>query len=76
MGDVVVLLGDDILAPPGFLRFHADWHREHTSCWDGLLGRVDWPACYLRNDHMRWLDSSGLQFGHAGLRAGQQVRYH
>ena len=76
VGEVVVLLGNDILAPPDFLRFHADWHREHTSYWDGLLGRVDWPACYLQDDYMRWLDSAGLQFGYAGLRAGQQVRYH
>jgi rhamnosyltransferase len=73
---VIVFLGDDILAPPGFLEVHRDWHRAHPSPWEGMLGRVDWPDSYLRDHYMRWLDASGLQFGYAGLRAGQPLRYY
>ncbi len=75
-GEVIVFIGDDIFAPPGFLRVHADWHRQHPWDRDGMLGRVDWPAHHLQDDYMRWLDASGLQFGHAGLRAGQRLPYH
>ena len=75
-GEVVVFIGDDILAPPGFLRVHADWHRQHPSDRDGMLGHVDWPADYLQDDYMRWLDTSGLQFGHAGLQPGRPLPHH
>ena len=75
-GEVVVFIGDDILTPPGFLQVHADWHRQHPSDRDGMLGLVDWPADYLQDDYMRWLDASGLQFGHAGLQPGRPLPHH
>ena len=75
-GKIVVFLGDDILVPPDFLEVHRQWHDEHPSRLQGLLGVAEWPAEYLKDSYMRWLDASGLQFGYRGLRAGEALRYY
>jgi glycosyltransferase involved in cell wall biosynthesis len=75
-GDIVVLLGDDILVPRDFLEKHGQWHAEHPSPNEGMLGMIDWPAGYLSSSYMKWLDRSGLQFGYRGLEPGQALRYY
>jgi glycosyltransferase involved in cell wall biosynthesis len=75
-GEVVVFLGDDILAPPDFLRRHQQWHNEHPSRLEGMLGLVEWPAEFLSDGYMKWLSASGLQFGYQGLKAGQPLPYY
>jgi glycosyltransferase involved in cell wall biosynthesis len=75
-GEIVVLLGDDILVPHDFLEKHLQWHEEHPSPNEGMLGMVDWPARYLSSSYMKWLDRSGLQFGYQQLQPGQRLRYY
>ena len=48
----------------------------HPQAFDGLAGKVVWLEEYLTDSYMRWLEDSGLQFGYAGLRAGQQLEYY
>ena len=75
-GEIVVFLGDDILVPPDFLRRHREWHKKHPSRLEGMLGAVEWPAEFLSDSYMKWLNASGLQFGYQGLKAGQSLRYY
>jgi len=76
VGNIIVFIGDDILVPPDFLRIHSQWHEEHPSSWHGLLGVAEWPADHLADSYMKWLASSGLQFGYDGLRTDEPLRYY
>ena len=75
-GEVVVFIGDDIQVPRDFLEVHAQFHQQRHSAWEGMLGRVDWPAEFLLDPYMNWLDRSGLQFGFHGLEPGQRLQYY
>lgn len=76
IGEIIVLLGDDILVPRDFLEKHRQWHVDHPSPNEGMLGMIDWPAGYLSTSYMQWLDRSGLQFGYQGLNRGEQLRHY
>ena len=75
-GETVVFIGDDILVGPDFLELHRQFHTPPSSPWQGMLGRVDWPAEFLLDPYMNWLDRSGLQFGFHGLQPGQQLQHY
>jgi GT2 family glycosyltransferase len=75
-GDLIVFAGDDILVGRDFLGTHWAWHTAHPDPLEGLAGKVVWPPEYLADSYMRWLESSGLQFGFEGLRPGQQLEYY
>ena len=45
-GGTVVLLGDDILVPRDFLEKHLQWHVEHPSPNEGMLGMIDWTLSF------------------------------
>lgn len=75
-GDVIVFVGDDILAAPEFLAIHWAWHTANPEPLFGLVGKVVWPKEYLTDSYMRWLDGSGLQFGYEGLRPGQLLEHY
>ncbi len=74
-GQAIVFIGDDILVPRDFLEVHMQFHAQRSSAWEGMLGRLDWPAEFLRDPYMNWLDRSGLQFGFHGLEPGQRLPY-
>lgn len=74
-GDVVLMLGDDILPGDALLARHALWHREHPSDVDALLGRTACPAELRGNAVLRWLEQAGRAFffNYAGLPSGIPV---
>ena len=72
---IVLLLDDDILARPGLLREHLDWHRRHPDSRMALLGHVAWSDEVEVSPFMRFIDSSGAQFGYGGIRDGERVDF-
>jgi GT2 family glycosyltransferase len=70
--DLVLFMGDDILADAELLKAHLRAHDEHPEPEAGVLGRVDWARELRRTTFMRWLDR-GIQFDYdtiAGEEAG------
>lgn len=74
-GDIIVFIGDDILVPPDFLSVHLRWHQSHSHELEAALGKVIFPGSLLNNPFMRWLETSGMQFGYRGLTSGQRLEY-
>jgi glycosyltransferase involved in cell wall biosynthesis len=70
--DVVLFLGDDILASPDLLSRHAVLHEENPGDDAGVLGHVEWARELKRTAFMVWLDH-GIQFDYptiCGTEAG------
>ena len=72
---IVLLLDDDILARPGLLGEHLGWHREHPDSRMALLGHVAWSDEVVVSPFMRFIDSSGAQFGYDQIRDGERVGF-
>lgn len=72
-GDVILFLGDDILLAPGACEAHLAAHAAHGNV--AVLGRIDWDPTVGITPVMRWLDTTGWQFGFRMLApyAGQRV---
>ena len=62
VGDWVVITGDDIVVPAGFLRGHRDWHAQHPAREDALLGYVTWAPTAAVSPFMRWLERGGRDY--------------
>jgi glycosyltransferase involved in cell wall biosynthesis len=69
-GDIIVFIGDDIFVEPGFLKAHADRHTENLDENVVVLGYSTWDPALPINDYMRFLESSGWQFGYGFLNLG------
>lgn len=66
-GEIILFIGDDILAGPELLARHADWHVKNPAPGAALLGYVTWTAEKEITPFMNWLESSGLQFAYGEL---------
>jgi GT2 family glycosyltransferase len=70
-GSATLLLGDDVWAEPGLVERHLEFHRENPDQAAALLGAVR-PAPPLDGSaFVRWLHTSGVQFGYGSLRPGE-----
>lgn len=69
-GDILVFIGDDILVQPGFLKTHYEAHQRMSAENVAVLGFTTWDPLIEINDYMRFLESSGWQFGYGFLRPG------
>jgi glycosyltransferase involved in cell wall biosynthesis len=72
---IVLLMDDDVLARPGLLREHLDWHRGHPDPRMVLLGHVAWSDEVEVTPFMRFIDSNGMQFGYGQIRDGDRVDF-
>jgi len=69
-GDVLVFIGDDILAEPGFLMRHADVHTLNEGEEVVVLGYTTWDPFLEITSYMQFLESSGWQFAYHLLKPG------
>jgi GT2 family glycosyltransferase len=65
--ELVLFLGDDILAVPTLLREHLSWHRDHPKPTVGVLGHVRWAGEIKVTPFMRWLEQ-GMQFDYGSIK--------
>jgi glycosyltransferase involved in cell wall biosynthesis len=69
-GDVVVLLGDDMVpADDQLLAGHAAAHAARPEDGYGVLGRIDWADPV--SPFMRWVERAGFQFAYDQARPGE-----
>jgi len=69
-GDIVLFIGDDIFVEPDFLQKHHDAHISNSDENVVVLGFSTWDPELKINDYMRFLESSGWQFGYSRLQPG------
>jgi glycosyltransferase involved in cell wall biosynthesis len=75
-GRLLFFTGDDILPDEHLLAEHVKWHDEHhPASHVGVLGQVQWAEELAATPFMRWLESSGAQFGYGRLAHGQAADY-
>ena len=60
-GDILLLLGADILLQPGALAAHFEWHQQHPEQSDAALGWVAWDPVLQPTPLMEWLVHGGPQ---------------
>jgi len=75
-GGIILFLGDDMLLVPGACKAHLAAHSGHAKI--AALGKIEWDPTVGITPVMRWLDSTGWQFGFDKLAryAGQRVPEH
>jgi glycosyltransferase involved in cell wall biosynthesis len=65
-GELVMFLGDDILASPALVEQHLDWHERRGNARTGVLGSIRWADELPTTPFMRWLDR-GIQFDYPAI---------
>ncbi len=67
--ELILFLGDDILADPGLVAAHLDTHARRPAVSDAVLGHVRWSDELKVTAFMRFLEE-GAQFDYAHMHAG------
>lgn len=70
IGDILLFIGDDIFAEPGFLMQHMNVHIEHPEEEVVVLGYTTWDPFLEITSYMKFLESSGWQFAYHLLKPG------
>ncbi|MDP2625117.1 MAG: glycosyltransferase family 2 protein [Candidatus Peregrinibacteria bacterium] len=71
-GEVVILIGDDMIAPKTFLSEHWKSHTEHPDLKVAILGLIDWHPDLEITPYMQWMVNGSSIFGKFG---GHQFAY-
>jgi glycosyltransferase involved in cell wall biosynthesis len=66
-GTVVLFIDDDIIATPGLVARHIQFHLDHPAETDALLGRVTWSPEVEVTRHMHWLEHGGPLFAYDSI---------
>jgi glycosyltransferase involved in cell wall biosynthesis len=74
-GEISLLLGDDVIAPPGLLKQHAAVHQRHGPDRIVAIGPVSWPQDLEVTPFMHWLDHGGPQFCYDDIRGREMVDF-
>ncbi len=61
-GNLVLFIGDDIIATPTLLAEHLTWHEKYPEENVAVLGYVTWSPDIKVTPFMRWLENGGPQF--------------
>lgn len=72
-GEVLLFLGDDIIAGPCLLKRHILWHKKNRTDNTALLGYVTWAENLAVTPFMRWLENGGTQFRFNELEDSKKV---
>lgn len=67
---LILLMGDDMIAPPDLVRRHLVAHNRRSRTQDAVLGLVVWHPEAASGRIQRWLEWSGTQFDYESLRGG------
>ena len=61
-GEIVLFIGDDIIAAPDLLEEHFLWHERYSDNNVAVLGYVTWSPEIKITPFMKWLENGGPQF--------------
>jgi glycosyltransferase involved in cell wall biosynthesis len=74
-GEIVLIIGDDIIASPRLIEEHTAYHREYGEESTSVLGLVTWYEGTDVTPFMRWLDSGGPYFHYWQIEGKREVDY-
>jgi GT2 family glycosyltransferase len=75
-GDLLLFLGDDVLADRRLLEEHVAAHQRHADPASAVLGRLDWPDWRPRTPLMDYVCGPGqLQFAYDDIRRMPRLDY-
>ena len=63
---LILFIDDDVLAGPGLIAAHLDWHHRYPDANVGVLGDLRWAAELRVTAFMRWLEN-GIQFDYPNI---------
>ncbi len=72
-GEVVLFLGDDMMASPQLVATHATYHETNPEPFSGALGYVTWSPEIKVTPFMRWLEQGGPQFAYDAIWNSENV---
>jgi len=72
-GDVILFMGDDMLAGPDLLERHTAWHLKNAKDSAALLGYATWDPELEITPFMFWLENGGPQFSFNRLEDGGEA---
>lgn len=72
-GEIILFIGDDIIAEPALLARHARWHDENPRENAAMLGYVTWSCDMEITPFMEWLENGGPQFNYPALIDGGEA---
>lgn len=75
-GEVVLFIGDDIMASDNFLAEHYNFHLKNPNDDMATLGFTTWSKDIKISDFMVWLEASSFQFGYYALKPGQAAGHN
>lgn len=61
-GEIILFIGDDIIATPTLLEEHFRWHQQYPEDNVAVLGYVTWSPEIQITPFMKWLENGGPQF--------------
>jgi len=61
-GEIILFIGDDIIATPTLLEEHYKWHRQYPDDNVAIVGFVTWSPEIKITPFMKWLENGGPQF--------------
>ncbi|MEW5950884.1 MAG: glycosyltransferase [Elusimicrobiota bacterium] len=74
-GDIILFIGDDILAHEDLLKSHNEFHCLHMQKNKGVLGHITWSDKIKITHFMRWLEKSGVQFDFLSLKDNMKTDF-
>lgn len=72
-GEILLFIGDDIIASPRLAEEHVRWHLEHPEKGTAILGYVTWSPELRVTPFMYWLEHGGPCFRYFQFSHGQPV---
>lgn len=72
-GELLLFIGDDIIAEPRLLAEHLKWHRDHPEPATAVFGFVTWSSELRVTPFMRWLERGGPGFRYFQFSHGRPV---
>lgn len=72
-GEIILFIGDDIIATPTLLEEHSNWHRRYPDDNVAVLGYVSWSPEIEITPFMQWLENGGPQFAFWQVKGKVQV---
>lgn len=68
-GEIVLLIGDDMIANENLLQEHISWHIRFPEEHAAILGYVTWSPEIKVTPFMRWLENGGPQFAYNQIKS-------
>ena len=74
-GEIVLIIGDDVISLPTLLEEHILWHKKYPSDNIAVLGFTTWSPQIEITPFMRWLENGGPQFKYWSIKDKENVGY-